>query len=71
MFFNIDDSNFAPKFFYIVMAKNKKLNEKQINQWENEMDDLRLFIKKKKNQNNALKKIIENLNTKVKTKFKK
>ncbi len=53
------------------MAKNKKLNEKQINQWENEMDDLRLFIKKKKNQNNALKKIIENLNTKVKTKFKK
>ena len=71
MFFNIDDSNFAPELFFIIMAKNKKLNEKQINHWEDEMDDLRLFIKKKKKQNNALKKIIENLNTKVKKKLEK
>jgi hypothetical protein len=53
------------------MAKKEKLNEKQINLSENEMDDLRLFIQKKKKQNNALKKIIKNLNTQVKKKSEK
>ena len=53
------------------MAKKEKLNEKQINLSENEMHDLRLFIQKKKKQNNALKKIIKNLNTQVKKKSEK
>ena len=44
------------------MAK-KELQKKKESKDENLIDDLEIFIQKKKTQNEALKKIIERINT--------
>lgn len=44
------------------MAK-RDLQKKKISKEENHIDDLEVFIQKKKTQNEALKKIIERINT--------
>jgi len=44
------------------MAENKKLEKKDQLQKEDEIEELKSFINKKKIQNDALKKIMDKLN---------
>lgn len=42
---------------------NKDIPQKKISKEDDKLDDLEIFIQKKKIQNKALKKIIERINT--------
>lgn len=55
---------------FIIMAK-KDSQEKKIPVYEEGIDDLEQFIEKKKIQNEALKKIIEKLNSESNSNNKK